>query len=85
MVLDECGPSAYYLLVVVGLNFLSVGFTHEATFRQHMVVKGHNRDTAWFAMLEGECAALRRAAQSLAGSVAADFSVNRRDPVSCEV
>ncbi len=50
-----------------------------------MVVKGHNRDTAWFAMLEGECAALRRAAQSLAGSVAADFSVNRRDPVSCEV
>jgi RimJ/RimL family protein N-acetyltransferase len=29
-------------------------FTYEGTFRQHMVVKGHNRDTAWFAMLDHE-------------------------------
>ena len=30
------------------------GFTYEGIFRQHMVVKGANRDTAWFAMLDGE-------------------------------
>jgi RimJ/RimL family protein N-acetyltransferase len=30
------------------------GFTYEGTFRQHMIVKGRNRDTAWFAMLDGD-------------------------------
>jgi RimJ/RimL family protein N-acetyltransferase len=29
---------------------LRFGFAYEGTFRQHMVVKGRNRDTAWFAM-----------------------------------
>ncbi|GAB2177075.1 GNAT family N-acetyltransferase [Dongia sp. agr-C8] len=28
------------------------GFSFEGIFRQHMVVKGKNRDTAWFAMLD---------------------------------
>jgi RimJ/RimL family protein N-acetyltransferase len=31
-----------------------LGFTFEGIFRQHMIVKGANRDTAWFAMLDGE-------------------------------
>jgi RimJ/RimL family protein N-acetyltransferase len=31
-----------------------LGFTFEGVFRQHMVVKGRNRDTAWYAMLDGE-------------------------------
>ena len=30
------------------------GFTFEGIFRQHMIVKGRNRDTAWFAMLDSE-------------------------------
>jgi RimJ/RimL family protein N-acetyltransferase len=30
------------------------GFYSEGVFRQHMVVKGKNRDTAWFAMLDRE-------------------------------
>ena len=30
------------------------GFTYEGLFRQHMIVKGQNRDTAWFSMLDGE-------------------------------
>ena len=30
------------------------GFTHEGLFRQHMIVKGENRDTAWFSMLDSE-------------------------------
>lgn len=28
------------------------GFTFEGLFRQHMVAKGENRDTAWFAMID---------------------------------
>ena len=30
------------------------GFTFEGIFRQHMIVKGRNRDTAWFSMTDGE-------------------------------
>ena len=30
------------------------GFRFEGVFRQHMVVKGANRDTAWFAMTDGD-------------------------------
>ena len=37
------------------------GFTYEGTFRQHMVIKGKNRDTAWFSMLDGEWPARKRA------------------------
>jgi RimJ/RimL family protein N-acetyltransferase len=33
---------------------LRFGFTFEGVFRQHMIVKGRNRDTAWFAMLDSE-------------------------------
>jgi RimJ/RimL family protein N-acetyltransferase len=37
------------------------GFTFEGVFRQHMVVKGRNRDTAWFSLLDGEWPAARAA------------------------
>jgi RimJ/RimL family protein N-acetyltransferase len=30
------------------------GFTYEGLFRQHMVVKGQNRDTAWYSITDGE-------------------------------
>lgn len=30
------------------------GFSYEGLFRQHMITKGRNRDTAWYAMLDGE-------------------------------
>ncbi|QND47922.1 GNAT family N-acetyltransferase [Rhizobium lusitanum] len=30
------------------------GFTFEGIFRQHMVAKGQNRDTAWFAMIDAD-------------------------------
>lgn len=33
---------------------LRLGFTFEGIFRQHMIVKGQNRDTAWFSMLDWE-------------------------------
>jgi RimJ/RimL family protein N-acetyltransferase len=33
---------------------LRYGFIFEGIFRQHMIVKSHNRDTAWFAMIDSE-------------------------------
>lgn len=33
---------------------LRFGFTFEGVFRQHMIVKGENRDTAWFSLLDRE-------------------------------
>jgi RimJ/RimL family protein N-acetyltransferase len=33
---------------------LRFGFTFEGIFRQHMIIKGCNRDTAWYAMLDSE-------------------------------
>ncbi|MFD1912861.1 GNAT family N-acetyltransferase [Halodurantibacterium flavum] len=38
-----------------------LGFAYEGTFRAHMVVKGRNRDTAWFAITDAEWPALREA------------------------
>lgn len=37
------------------------GFTSEGLFRQHMVQKGKNRDTAWFSMIDSEWPALKAA------------------------
>ncbi|MEC6999351.1 GNAT family protein [Brucella abortus] len=40
------------------------GFRFEGIFRQHMVVKGRNRDTAWFSVLDSEWPALKQAYQA---------------------
>jgi RimJ/RimL family protein N-acetyltransferase len=37
------------------------GFVLEGVFRQHMVVKGRNRDTAWFSIVDGEWPVIRAA------------------------
>ena len=37
------------------------GFSYEGVFRQATVVKGHNRDTAWFAAIDIEWPALKEA------------------------
>ena len=37
------------------------GFKFEGVFRQHMVVKGENRDTAWYSIIDKEWPALKRA------------------------
>jgi hypothetical protein len=38
-----------------------LGFTFEGIFRSHMIVKGRNRDTAWFSMLAHEWPSRRAA------------------------
>ena len=40
---------------------LRFGFTFEGVFRQHMWVKGANRDTAWFAIIDRDWPAIRSA------------------------
>lgn len=52
------------------------GFTYEGTFRQHMVVKGANRDTAWFAIVDGDWPRLRAA--HLAWLAASNFDAEGR-------
>lgn len=37
-----------------------LGFTFEGVFRKHMVVKGRERDTAWFSMTDGEWARVKK-------------------------
>jgi RimJ/RimL family protein N-acetyltransferase len=36
------------------------GFTYEGTFRQHFIIKGRNRDTAWFSILDTEWPMIRK-------------------------
>lgn len=38
-----------------------LGFVYEGLFRQHMILKGRNRDTAWFSMLDSEWPARKAA------------------------
>ena len=38
-----------------------LGLSFEGVFRQHMIVKGRNRDTAWFAATDGDWPALKEA------------------------
>lgn len=38
---------------------LRLGFSFEGIFRQHLIVKGRNRDTAWFAMLDSDWQAIK--------------------------
>lgn len=40
---------------------LRFGFRFEGEFRQHMIVKGCNRDTAWFSIIDSEWPALAQA------------------------
>ena len=44
---------------------LRLGFDFEGVFRQHMVIRGRNRDTAWFAMLDGDWPRIRRNFESV--------------------
>ncbi len=38
---------------------LRLGFHFEGVFAQHLIVKGRNRDTAWYSMLDREWALVR--------------------------
>jgi len=57
-----------------------LGFTFEGVFRSHMIVKGRNRDTAWYSMLAEEWPARRAAMDRWLDSEPA--SVSLRDLIA---
>jgi RimJ/RimL family protein N-acetyltransferase len=55
-----------------------LGFTFEGIFRQHMVAKDRNRDTAWFSMLDHEWPARKRAFEAWLNPANFDNDGNQR-------
>jgi RimJ/RimL family protein N-acetyltransferase len=53
-----------------------LGFTFEGVFRQHMIIKGRNRDTAWYAIIDRDWPARRRRLE--AWLAAANFDAQGR-------
>ncbi|KAI1380941.1 putative acetyltransferase, GNAT family [Hypoxylon crocopeplum] len=43
---------------------LRLGFTFEGLFRKHLIVKGRNRDTAWYSMVDDEWPTIKQALES---------------------
>lgn len=60
---------------------LRFGFRPEGVFRQHMVMKGHNRDTAWFAMTDGDWARLKPAYEAWLSPENFDAGGQQREPL----
>lgn len=58
------------------------GFTYEGTFRQHMVTKGRNRDTAWYAMTDGEWPRIRAAFEAWLDPANFDEDGTQRTPLT---
>ncbi|SNB64817.1 Protein N-acetyltransferase, RimJ/RimL family [Arboricoccus pini] len=57
-----------------------LGFIYEGTFRQHMIIKGRNRDTAWYAMTDQDWCTVKPAFEAWLDpdNVTADGSQRRR-------
>ena len=58
------------------------GFRFEGIFRQADVVKGHNRDTAWFSITDGEWPALKAAFERWLDPVNFDRDGRQREKLS---
>lgn len=61
---------------------LRLGFRFEGIFRNHLVVKGHNRDTAWFSVLDSEWPALKSAYESWLAPENVDREGRQRRPLT---
>ena len=59
-----------------------LGFVFEGIFRQHMIVKGRNRDTAWFSMLDREWPARKAALENWLQPTNFDSSGRQRASLS---
>ena len=59
-----------------------LGFSFEGIFRQALVVKGRNRDTAWFSVIDGEWPALRAAFDAWLGPENFDTAGRQRKRLS---
>ena len=61
---------------------LRFGFRHEGLFRQHMVIKGENRDTAWYAATDGDWPAVRQAFETWLAPENFDAAGHQRQALS---
>jgi RimJ/RimL family protein N-acetyltransferase len=61
---------------------LRLGFAFEGIFRQHMIIKGRNRDSAWFSMLDREWPARKQAFEKWLDPSNFDARGNQRMPLS---
>jgi RimJ/RimL family protein N-acetyltransferase len=61
---------------------LRLGFTFEGIFRQHMVIKDRNRDTAWFSMLDSEWPARKRVFEAWLDPANFDEAVRQRQTLA---
>jgi RimJ/RimL family protein N-acetyltransferase len=61
---------------------LRYGFSFEGIFRNHMIVKGRSRDTAWYAMLDAEWPARKRAFEEWLAPENFDDRGRQRKPLS---
>lgn len=61
---------------------LRLGFSFEGVFRQHMIVKGRNRDTAWYAIIDKDWPPLRAAFQAWLRDDNFDAGGRQRAPLS---
>ena len=58
-----------------------LGFTHEGTFRQAVVSRGRNRDTAWYSLLDGEWPAVKAAFDSWLAEENFDHDGRQKTPL----
>jgi RimJ/RimL family protein N-acetyltransferase len=58
-----------------------LGFQFEGIFRQHMIVKGRSRDTAWFAMIDRDWPAIRAAYEAWLDPANFDAGGRQRTPL----
>lgn len=59
-----------------------LGFSFEGVFRNHLVVKGRNRDTAWFAVTDDDFSALHAAYQAWLAPSNFDAAGRQRERLS---
>jgi RimJ/RimL family protein N-acetyltransferase len=61
---------------------LRLGFAFEGVFRQHMIVKGRSRDTAWFAMLDSDWPARKKEFERWLAADNFDTSGRQKSPLT---
>ena len=64
---------------------LRLGFTFEGVFRQHFIIKGRNRDTAWYSMLDSEWPDRKAGFERWLDSANFDAAGRQRTPLASSV